>query len=223
MALFITAAFAWITGAHTFVVLNNGKLQHPSWLGWPLYVCIAGILVGGYTYLAATHARIPIPGRKFASIDHSAKYSLWFEQLSISINISNQAVDRVNGEVGIVFKNALSSLPIIVHLEKIEASICGVKVHDEPTSDAMTFVLPPGHERRASAPSIFGIPLGTLNGEAYYSVIYGTADRFPAYRQTHKLGFGTTRAVTIDDIPDNLPRIGFGYKDIEPSIITDLM
>jgi hypothetical protein len=222
MALFITAAFAWITGAHTFIVLSNGKLQHPSWLGWPLYVCIGGILVGAYTYLAATRIRLPIPGRQFAPIDHSARHSLWFEQVHIGINVNSQAVDRVDGVVGIVFSNGHLSLPIIVHLEQIEASICGFQVQDKLSPDNMTFVLLPGHKRQVSAPPIVGIPLGVLNGEVSYSVIYGAADGVLTYRQTHKLSFATSRAITIDDIPDNLPKISFGYKDIESSVITDL-
>jgi hypothetical protein len=83
ISLFRVALLAWITASQTFIVLNGTKLVHPSSLSWPLYICIAGILVGGYTFAAADHEWLPIPSRGFEKPDHRMKYSLWFREVVV--------------------------------------------------------------------------------------------------------------------------------------------
>jgi len=81
ITVFVVAALAWLTGSHTLISLGNGAFTHLSWLGWPFYVCLAGIVAGVYVYWAADHEYLKILGRKYVPIDHSAKYSLTFNHL----------------------------------------------------------------------------------------------------------------------------------------------
>jgi hypothetical protein len=70
------AGAGYITACQTFIVLQNGKLTHPSWWSWPFWVFLFFAAVGFYIVLATYQDSLFMPGRE-RPIDHSTKYSLW--------------------------------------------------------------------------------------------------------------------------------------------------
>jgi hypothetical protein len=53
MTVTFLAAVTWVSASQTFVTTKNGQAVHPSPLAYPLWICIAGFVVGMYI-LAAT-------------------------------------------------------------------------------------------------------------------------------------------------------------------------
>jgi hypothetical protein len=102
------AALAWLTGANALVPLSNGKVIHAPYVSWPFALMIVGIVVGIYAYLAASHERLPIPGRTRVGIDHSYRYSLLFVESSIRFEFYDEDINALGAAVGIKFSNGYS-------------------------------------------------------------------------------------------------------------------
>jgi hypothetical protein len=221
--LFVVAALAWLTGSHTLIPLSNGKVIHPSWLGWPLYLCVAGIALGAYVYEAATHEKLWIPGRRYTPVDHSFRYSLWFDEFNphIGIGVDGSEPGHLSATVGISFTNGGTAGPISVHMEKLQVTINGLA----PLPNVFLspdFRLLPDRSRRMSSATVNRIPPGPFNGELEYSVTYGPPIGFPVYRKTQRIRFQTSRPVTLEGAKDDLTGLSVSYSVIEPEIDIDI-
>jgi hypothetical protein len=215
MAASFTAGFAWIVASHTFIVLNNGRLIHPSTLGWPLYICIVIFAIGTYMYLSSEYEQLPLPWRKYAPVDHSAKDSLWFEKIEIKGSAPYGGdSDRFAMAAGPRLGNAGSST-LLVKIEKLSVSVGEKSATSDPD---ITFPLPPGRSQGVQSVPVDQIPSGAGNGEICYSVTYGPVSGYPVYRLTHKLSFNFSKPITAKLISrGDLTKVAVNALDIERS------
>lgn len=64
---------AWINSAHTYVVLSNSRLVHPSPWGVMFWICLAFVVVGIYLFTASYWERLWLPGRNKAASRHMGR------------------------------------------------------------------------------------------------------------------------------------------------------
>ena len=219
VSLFLVALLAWITASQTFIVLNGNKLVHPSSLSWPLYLCIAGVLLGGYVFAASGQSWLPIPGREYEKPDHRMKYSLWFQEVVVEWNTSSREPYKINALAGIGISNGGNDTPIIVEVERLDVQLNGVT----PTTSKYFFQLRllPNQRKDLLSDLIDDIPRGNASGEIAYSLRYGPVSGFPVYRRTHKVRFQIRAPITSAMIRGGqVP--GLTWTELEPEQDTDI-
>jgi len=222
MAVAFTAGFAWITASHTFIVLSNNRLVHPSSFGWPLYICIFVFILGLYIYIAAEREYFPIPGRKYTPVDQSTRASLWYDTMNVNWSTPyGQGSDKMAASVGVVFCNGNSSTPIVVTMEKLAINVEGIAPASDDASH-ITFTLLPGKSRTVQSSSAEKVPSGATQGEVYYSATYGPTSRYPLYRRTHKFSFRTSKPITLEAIANGFNGISVTTNDIELQTDTEI-
>jgi hypothetical protein len=218
-SLFLVALLAWITASQTFIVLNGNKLVHPSSLSWPLYVCIAGILVGAYVFAAADRRYLPILGREFEKPDHSMKYSLWFQDVAIEWWTFSDKPDKVTAQIGIWISNGGRESPIVVEVERLDVEMNGVRSATSKGFIPLRFL--PNQRKRFLSDGLDDIPHGNTSGTVDYSLRYGPVSGFPVYRRTHKVRFQMRKLITPNLIrSEGGP--GLTWIELEPEVDTDI-
>jgi hypothetical protein len=214
------AALAWLTGANALVALSNGKVIHAPYVSWPLILILIGIAVGVYSYLAASHEWLPIPGRRRAEIDHSFRYSLLFISPALRFELYDDDINALGVQAGIKLGNGFTK-PIQVYLEHLEVTINGIKAASYGGAVRKLRIMP-NQVREFRVPTLRDFPQGYFNGEVDYSVLYGPLDASTVYRHRHKfLCYVTGVRVTAADMRAS----GYGandWIDIEAENDTDM-
>lgn len=219
VSLFLVALLAWVTASQTFIVLNGNKLVHPSSLSWPLYICLAGIVVGGYVFVSADRRYLPIRGREFEKPDHRTKYSLWFQEVTIEWHDFSDEPDTFYAQVGIWISNGGRESPIVVEVEKFDVELNGVK---SPTSrNFLPLRLLPNQRKRFMSDRLDNVPHGNISGTVTYSLKYGPVNGFPVYRRTHKVRFQLRMPITPSLIRSGVTP-GLTWTELEPEIDIDV-
>jgi hypothetical protein len=98
----------WISASQTFVTSTKGQLVHPSPWGWLLYVCIGGIALGSYAWVATYVDTIPklgwpVPmfGRTKAGKDaRQAAHQAWLNESRSRMDNSNPIQVEIVGDRG---------------------------------------------------------------------------------------------------------------------------
>jgi hypothetical protein len=180
---------------------------------------LAGILIGVYTYLAASHERLPIPGRKY---DHSAKYSLIFVEPEIRFEIYPSPT-QTGVRVGIKLGNS-SSEPIQFYVEQLDVTFNGVAAPNFARSAVRRIRIMPNQNRAFRAATIPSIPLDNgVGGLVAYSILYGPLNDTPIYRRTHKFAVEVTGAIKITHQSLRAGVAGGNdWTDIEPETDFDM-
>ena len=213
VSLFLVALLAWITASQTFIVLNGDKLVHPSSLGWPFFICLAGIALGGYVFLAADNEWLPIPGREYEKPDHSTKYSLWFQEPTIEWLTYSDEPEKLFAQVGILLRNGGRDSPISARIEHLDVELNGI--NSTIIRHSVPLRMLPGRERRFMSGRLDDIPHGNMSGAVSYSITYGPVSGFPVYERTHKFTLQVRMPVTPDLIRSgNIP--GLTWAEVEP-------
>jgi hypothetical protein len=214
------AGLAWLTGAHALVPLSDGKIIHVSYIGWPFWLMVIGIIIGIYVYLSASNERLPIPTRRQAEIDHSFRYSLLFVSPGLRWEFYDDAVNPLGARMGIKLGNGFTK-PIQVYLEHLDVTINGVRA--EPYNGAVrTLRIMPNQVREFRAPVVRGFPQGYFNGLVDYSVLYGPLDGSAIYRHRHKFECEVTGVrVTAADIRRTNPGAS-DWTDIIAEVDSDM-
>jgi hypothetical protein len=215
------AALAWLTGANALVPLSNGKIIHAPYVGWPLILMIIGMVIGIYTYQAASHERLPIPGRRRVEIDHSYRYSLIFVSPALRWELDTTNEEALGVQVGVKFSNAFNK-PIQVYLENLDAVVNGLDVKPYGINAVRKLRIMPTQGREFRLPTLTGFPQGYFVGEVSYSVLYGPLDESTIYRHRHSFRcFVTGVNPTAADIRKNGSG-GNDWIDIEPENDSDM-
>lgn len=220
MTVATVAAAGYVSACQTFVVLKDGKLTHPSWWSWPFWVCLLLAAGGFYTFLASYHDRFPFPGRE-RPIDHSTKYSLGLQSVSLGIRIwsmESPEPGRYDVQVVLDLVNGTQDKFIRAYLENMSVTVAGIAPEFDIYSTREIRILP-RNIRGFRSPYIMKVPMGdNIRGELSYTIIYGPPSGFPAYRRTHKLIFNTRQILNpgITDLG------GVDWQDIEPETDEDL-
>jgi hypothetical protein len=218
-SLFLVALLAWITASQTFIVLNGNKLVHPSSLSWPLYICLAGIVIGSYVFASADRRYLPIPGREFEKPDHRMKYSLWFQEVAIEWLDYSDEPDTLYAQVGIWISNGGHESPIVVEVEKLNVEMNGI---ESPTSRSfLPLRLLPNQRKRFLSDRLDNVPHGNNSGTITYSMKYGPVSGFPVYRRTHKIRFQLRIPITPSLIRSGVTP-GWTWTELEPEIDIDV-
>jgi len=213
------AGLAWITGAHALVPLSNGKVIHASYIGWPFWLMVIGVIVGVYVILAASYEELPILGlRRRAEIDHSFRYSLLFMGPLLKFYLSDE--NALDVQVAIKLSNGFNK-PIQVYVEHVDVIVNGI--HARPYSGAVRRIrIMPQQERYFTAPRIRDFPQGSFVGIVDYSVLYGPLDSSTIYRRQHRFECSVTGVkVTATDMKEKGTG-GSDYTDIEAEVDTDM-
>lgn len=219
VSLFLVALLAWITASQTFIVLNGNKLVHPSSLSWPLYICIAGILVGAYVFAAADRKYLPIPGREFEKPDHRMKYSLWFQEVTIEWHDFSEEPDKLYAQVGIWISNGGRESPIVVEVERLDVEMNGVKA--STSKNFLPLRLLPNQRKRFMSDRLDDVPHGNTSGIVTYWLKYGPVSGFPIYRRTHKVSYQLRMPITPGLIRSG-GTPGLTWTELEPETDVDL-
>lgn len=219
ISLFLIALLAWITASQTFIVLSGSKLVHPSSLGWPLYICIAGALLGSYIFAAADRKWMPIPGREYEKPDHSLKYSLWFKDIAIEWLTYSDEPDKIYALVGIWISNGGRNSPIVVEVEKLDVVLNGVTPTSSGNYIPLRFL--PDQTKRFLSSRLDHIPHGNAAGEISYSLKYGPVSGFPVYRRTHKISF-QLRTPIDPAVVKSGGASSWLWTELEPELDTDM-
>ena len=214
------AALAWLTGANALVALSDGKVIHAPYVGWPLIVMILGIAVGIYAYQAASHERLPIPGRRHVEVDHSYRYSLVFVSPALRFELYNDDENALGVQVGARFRNTFNK-PIQVYLENLDAVVNGVAAK-QYTGEVRKMRIMPNQEREFRLPTLRDFPQDGFIGEVSYSVLYGPLDESTIYRHQHGFNcFVTGVNPTAADLRKNGPG-GNDWIDVRPENDSDM-
>jgi hypothetical protein len=178
-------------------VTPTGRLVHPSWWQWPLWVCFLGLFVGAYIVLTTYHDRFPMFGRARA-VDHSSRFSLGLNSVALTVLFDPAGTLAVR--VGLDLISGGSSV-IEVHLDEMDVQVMGRPPDNNEFSTRDIRILP-SRVKQFRSSFVSGLAPGTLiSGEISYTVTYGPAIGFPRYRRKHKVGFGTLREITAIDMP----------------------
>jgi hypothetical protein len=213
------AALAWLTGSNALVPLSNGRIIHPSYVGWPFILMLLGIILGGYIYAAAGHESLPIIGRRRTEIDHSFRYSLIFVEAVLNFELGGADQGILGCRVAVRFTNSFNK-PIQVYLEDLELNANGVE-SGPYLSKVRLMRLMPNQFRQFYSPTIPSIPQGYFVGIVKYSVLYGPLDSSTVYRHRHEFELHVTGTkVTIADLQKNSS--GCQWYDIEAEVDIDM-
>jgi hypothetical protein len=219
VSLFLVALLAWITASQTFIVLNGNKLVHPSSFSWPFYICLAGIVAGGYVFAAADRKYLPIFGREFERPDHRMKYSLWFQDVAIQWNDFAAEPTTLYAQAGIWISNGGRDLPIVVEVEKLDIEMNGVRSTTNPEFPPLRLL--PNQRKRFLSDRLDNLPHGNTSGIITYALKYGPVSGFPVYRRTHKVSFQLSKPVTPALIKSGATP-GLVWTELEPEVDIDI-
>ena len=134
--------------------------------------------------------------RRYVPVDHSAKYSLTFNEVKIGFFLTPikpaSGPDPLNVRVTIIIGNGLD-IPIQAYIERMAVTVNG-KIPNIPIGGVRKLRLLPGQTREYRAPLVLDISTGDVGGEVDYAIIYSPLNGVPAYRRTHKISFRGNRA-----------------------------
>ena len=196
----------------------NGRITYRSPWGIVVIGCGVLILIGLYVILSTIYDRLWMPGRRYEPIDHSARYSLWFNGLSITWAVSLNAGELLDARVALILSNG-DDKPIQAHVEKLDVVIKNVSPKDAMylTEDIR---LLPGHSKLFWTGWIRGIPQGEIYGQISYEITYGFPAGWPVYRRTHKVQFNESLPIITEQVAaNNVDHIRIDWQDVASGLI----
>lgn len=212
MTVAFLAGAGWVSATQSFVTVANGNLVHPSIWQWPLWLCIAGAVIGLYIVLTTYHDQLPMFGRERAP-DHETKYSLGFSGIEL---LFSDEPTGLAARAALIFTNGCRST-IEAHLEDLVAQVGAKKTESSFTSRDIRIL--PFNTKAFRTPWVTGLAWDEpVLGEVTYIVTYGPPSGSPRFQRSHKIGFRTLAAIS----KGSTAGIRIDWWDVTPEVDTDL-
>jgi hypothetical protein len=187
MILALTVGYTWVSATQ-------------DW-GWPLLPAAVILIAGIYVLLTTYVDSLPIFGRE-RPVDHSTKYTLWFDQTwdTWSINVNDPG--KLDLYMALQFSNGGNKV-IEFWVDQLDMEVDGAESVSY-ASDLRGLRLLPGRNRRVGLPWVRGIPEGSVSGTIRYAMYYGPPPLSrPSYRRTHTIRFALTQPITCDMVANS--------------------
>jgi hypothetical protein len=205
MILALTLGYTWISATR-------------DW-GWPLLPSATLLIAGIYVFLTTYFDRLPAIFGRDRPVDHSTKYTLWFDGFSQAWSIDEDDPSKLNLRAILTFLNGGNQI-IQFTVEQLELEVVGADSVSR-TSFTDPFRLLPNRGKSVWPPAL-SISEGKISGTIRYAMKYEPPSGFPSYRRTHVICFTSAQPITGDFVANSAEPNVLDWWDLKPEEDEDL-